>query len=132
MCDETNAYASSARVLKGTSRRWKPLEPKCLLASVGIVVYMGIVKLPTRKMYWERARGLGMPEIYSCMILERFCDIARMLHFEKFDPTAPQKGEPGYDKVRTIHIVLECFRSARQFNWKFGRYLSVLMTQCKK
>ena len=123
--DETNRYASNPKVPKSTQSRWQPVTPVILLAFIGIVMYMGVVKLPEREMYWERTRGLGVSEIQNCMTYRRFVDIARMLHFEKFDASAPKRGEEGYDKIRTIRKVLELFRSACMGNWRMGQYVSV-------
>ena len=131
---ETNDYATSPRVAKDVrlggdtnrkSKLWTPLVVNELLAFIGIVIYMGIVKLPSRRMYWEGRRSLGVSVIKKTMTRDRFGMIARVLHFEHFDPDAPKRGEQGFDKIRCIRRVLEMFRSACMSNWRPGQFVSV-------
>ena len=87
---ETNDYAVSPRMAKDvrtTNNRhmklWTPLVASELLAFIGIVIYMGVVKLPSRRMYWDTRRDLGVQAIKNCMTRDRFSMIARCLHFER-------------------------------------------------
>ena len=48
-----------------------------------------------------------------------------MLHFETFNPQAPKKGEPGFDKIRPVRIIFDMFKSACLSNWHMGQYVSV-------
>lgn len=123
--EETNKYAANPRTPKQTRARWTDIDRRLLLGFLGIVMYMGVVKLPARRMYWDVKQGLGIPEIYNCMSAERFEDIARCLHFETYSATAPKKGEVGYDKIRCIRRVVEMFRTACMGNWRMGQYVSV-------
>ena len=129
---ETNDYAVSPRVAKDvrtTKNRhmklWTPLVASELLAFIGIVIYMGVVKLPSRDMYWDTRRALGVQAIKNCMTRDRFSMIARCLHFERYDPNAPKRGEDGYDKIICIRRVLEMFRSACMSNWRLGQCVAV-------
>ena len=83
---ETNDYAVSPRMAKDvrgdTFRKrklWTPLVASELLAFIGIVIYMGVVKLPPRDMYWDTRRALGVQAIKNCMARDRFSMISSAL-----------------------------------------------------
>ena len=123
--EETNKYALLPHVPKTIKARWTPITPAILMGFIGIVMYMGIVKLPARRMYWDLHRNIGVRAIQNCMTRDRFEDIARVLHFETFNPQAPKKGEPGFDKIRPVRIIFDMFKSACLSNWHMGQYVSV-------
>ena len=56
--DATNEYAEMV-----DCKSWKMLEEKEFLAFLVIIIYMGVVKLPERAMYWQRdSFGQDSPE----------------------------------------------------------------------
>lgn len=86
---ETNRYATivlppkkpcGAVWTKGCPS-WEPLTPDAFQAWMGILVYMGVVDLPNRRLYWSQKHDVlqckYIPRIMSC---KRWEAITRCLH----------------------------------------------------
>ena len=73
----TNSYASSTNDLD-----WiKPLTRNELDAFFASILYLGIVKLPTRRAAWSNSERYGVPFLKNLMSGRRFEAILRNLHY---------------------------------------------------
>ena len=97
---ETNRYhdqQASAEPHKHTVK-WTPVRREEIEASVGIMIYMGIVKLPRIKMYWSNDTFLHQETVRSVMSQTRFLQIGRYFHLPNNSKAVP-RGSPGFDKI---------------------------------
>ena len=51
---ETNRYADNNRIVSPSSRAWSPVSVEEMKAFVGILILIGILKLPRLEMYWSK------------------------------------------------------------------------------
>lgn len=65
--DETNLYA-----MQKNDQNWSPLTTEELQAFLGILIMMGINKLPTLELYWSSDPFYNNQEISSIMPVKRF------------------------------------------------------------
>ena len=82
MIRETNNYhdqmvASEPNKHKGP---WQPVTKEEMEAFIGILILMGIVKLPRLKMYWREDVLLHQKSISSIMPRTRFLQLMRYFH----------------------------------------------------
>jgi hypothetical protein len=124
---ETNRYAEQEilrrsrppRVINKFSRLhdWHPVTREEMLAFLGIVLSMGIVKKPSYESYWEcndRAWSIETPNFGKIMSRNRFQSILQFLHCND-NAGAPESGEDGYDPLHKISPVIDIL------NETFGR-----------
>ena len=89
---ETNRYA--AQCLEGTDKEWKTNSEE-ILAYLGFVVLMGIVREPEVRDYWAQSPYLHYSPIAGKISRKRFEEISRYFHLVD-NSTLPRRGEPGY------------------------------------
>lgn len=81
---ETNRFAEQSRnkVLPANSRlnRWKDTNKQEIMTFLGIVLYMGLKKLPRMTDYWSK-NPLYSDQVSSRMSRNRFELLLRMIHF---------------------------------------------------
>lgn len=80
-------------------------EMKCFF---GIALYMGVQKLPNRRMYWNPFAQV--PAISTSMTRNRFEEILSILHFNDNSTTVPATA-PDHNKLHKIQPVIDFFRS---------------------
>ena len=71
---------------------------------LGILLMMGIIKLPQYRMYWGNATRF--PMIASAMSVNRFDKVKRFFHCNDNDEMLP-KGHPNHDKLHKVRPVIE-------------------------
>ena len=71
---------------------------------IGILLMMGIIKLPQYRMYWST--GTRIPIVATAMSVNRFDKIKRFFHCNDNDKVLP-KGDPKYDKLQKVRPVIE-------------------------
>ena len=76
---------------------------------IGLILYMGIHKLPQRHMYW--ANTTFVPLIANCMPRNRFEEILSVLHFNNNQEAITDASDPNYDKLYKIKPLIDHFRS---------------------
>jgi hypothetical protein len=67
-----------------------------------IILYMGIHKLPNRRMYW--ATTTCVPLIASSMNRNRFEEILSVLHFNNNQEAITDPANPNYDKLFKLKL----------------------------
>ena len=111
MVEQTNTYAQYQRMHHPANHRmnWTPVDIDELKTYTGLVIAMGIIKLPRMDLYWQRKNPLltllGIPDV---MTRDRFYMISRYFHISDREHE-PARGTPLYDKlykVRVFHNML--------------------------
>ena len=98
---ETNNYA-----LRKGVRDWKDVDRRDIWTFLGIIVIMGIKRLPRIENYWSRDSLLGVPEVSGCMSLNRFWAIWTCLHV--VDDQEPSSGNASItSKIKPLLDILE-------------------------
>jgi hypothetical protein len=86
------------------SGRTPPILEREIRQFLGITMYMSVVSLPDRRMYW--AKDYRVDIIADIMTRDRFEEILRLLHFSNSD-LQPASDSCGYDKLYKIRAVLD-------------------------
>ena len=104
LVDETNRYASQ-NIFPG-SRAWHDTTVVEMKAFVGILILMGIQKLPRLEMYWSHKYSLiSTPNISKIMSSVRFQQLFRFLHLYN-STTSVLPGQPGYIRLCKVRPFL--------------------------
>lgn len=89
IANETNLYAQQclSKTLKPKSRanEWKPTSKNEIKQLFGLILYMGLVKLPQINLYWCKDRVFGQNFPATVMSRNRFELLLRMVHFTDND-----------------------------------------------
>ena len=103
--EETNSYAATNVVTSPHSRPWYNVTIEEMKAFVGMLIVMGVLKLPRLDLYWSnKYPHVITPGISNIMARVRFEQIYRFLHLNdnlKYIPF----GQPRHDhlfKVRKL------------------------------
>ncbi|XP_069176223.1 piggyBac transposable element-derived protein 5-like [Procambarus clarkii] len=77
---ETNLHATHVIHLMAESARktWKPVSVKEMARYLALCILMGIVKMPTMRMYWQTN------QMWHCRFFNLFMSSARFQHISKF------------------------------------------------
>jgi hypothetical protein len=76
---------------------------------IGLILYMGIHKLPQCRMDW--ANTTFVPLIANCMSRNRFEEILSVLHFNNNQEGITDAFDPSYDKLHKLKPIIDHFRS---------------------
>lgn len=103
---ETNIYANqviSKNTMKRASRmtKWTDTNKSKLKNFFGLVIYMGLVKLPKLSDYWANDDMFGQLYAKKIMSRNRFELILRMLHFSN------NTQDPGNDRLYKIRSLID-------------------------
>ena len=78
---ETNRYADNIRIVSPSSRAWSPVSVQEMKVFVGILILIGILKLPRLEMYWSKQHPhIATPGISDIISRIRFQQIFRFFH----------------------------------------------------
>jgi hypothetical protein len=77
---------------------------------IGIMLKMGVVRLPQLHLYWSR--HLRIPTIAEAMSRDRFTTLRRYIHFNNNNLVIVDKNNPAYDRFYKVRLVLESVRQA--------------------
>ncbi len=100
---ETNRYARLC--LKEKYDSWEIITLEEIKAYFGLMIIMGIVKLPALADYWRKNEFFNYRPIASRITRTRFLDVHRFLHFIDND-TLPSYGEKEYNKIQKVKNIL--------------------------
>lgn len=96
---ETNRY-----LVQKNKTKVKPVRSEEIRKFLGIILYMSVVSLPFRRMYWSRL--LRQSRVADCMTRNRFDEIISLFHASNNDDEK-KKGEDGYDRLYKIRHILD-------------------------
>jgi hypothetical protein len=135
---ETNRYAEQCIAEKSRPPRvvseharfksWIPVTRQEMLAFLGLILSMGVVKKPTYESYWEnnsRSWSMETPNFALVMSRNRFQLILQFLHCNNNVDAVPCD-QPGYDSLHKIIPVLDVI------NQTFARDYRYFNMSCKK
>ena len=104
---ETNRYANSFVDNNPSARAWTDTTVEELKAFVGLLILMGIVRLPRLELYWStNFPHIRTPGISSIMPLKRFEQLWRFIHLNDNNNEVPY-GQIGHDKLFKVRKVLD-------------------------
>ncbi|KAH8041755.1 hypothetical protein HPB51_017575 [Rhipicephalus microplus] len=95
---ETNRFR-----VQSNRTRVKPVTLEEMRKLLGMILYMSVVYMPFRRMYWSRL--LRQSHIADCMPRNRFDEVISLFHACNND-TEKKKEEDGYDKLYKVRPLL--------------------------
>ena len=104
---------------------WEDIKEEELLCWFGILIFMGLKPLPTRRMYWDTRPFYGCPLISSAMSRQRFEAIVRCIHLVDNSKLAKDASDPQYDKIGKVRWLIEGFSRISQELYNPERILTV-------
>ena len=121
---ETNRYAASIRSQNTHThpRPWYDVTMEEMKAFIGVVMLMGICRLPTIEMYWSANHPLITPGISNTMPRIRFEQILRFLHLND-NAQQVSHGQPGYDPLFKVRPLLDLL--SRRFESEYTTHEEV-------
>ena len=104
----TNRYAARLRQQRhhASIRVWHDVSVIEMKAFIGILILMGICRLPRLRLYWTTKHPYICPRICQIMSLNRFEQIYRFLHLCDSDKEVVA-GQPGYDYLFKVRNLLD-------------------------
>ena len=103
--DQTNLFALQCM---GEEKfdTWQQVSVEEIMAYMGFMILMGIVKLPSISDYWKRNEIFHYELIASRITRDRFFEIQRYLHFADNSNLA-DPGTDDYDRLGKIRPVIQ-------------------------
>ena len=118
---ETNRFAAQrSSPLLG----WESCTSDRLKSFLGLLIIMGIKRLPNLEDYWSTESYLGCPELVSSWPYRQFRALLSSLHFND-NSTAVPRGQPGYDRLHKVRPVLEMVKNNCIVSYKPEREISI-------
>jgi hypothetical protein len=99
IAEQTNLYAEQNP--PGDSYKWTATCAEEIMLFIGMLLTMGIHRLPAIPDYWSKSSILGVHCVSKCMPLLRFKALMRCLHLND-NSKAPLPGEANFDKLYKI------------------------------
>ena len=87
-------------------RPWYDVDRDEMKVFVGMLIEMGICKLPRLEMYWSTTNKYTTPELRKVMPLVRFEQIWRFLHLNDSSKQVPHS-QPGYDALYKVRPLID-------------------------
>lgn len=81
IAEQTNIYATQSRVDSERCNKWVPTDKNEIKRFFGLILWMGLVKLPSLSLYWSQDPMFGHTFPQKIMCRDRFQILLRMLHF---------------------------------------------------
>ena len=105
---QTQLYNTWQNVSTG-SKKVKEVSREEIRQFIGIILIMGVVKLPTRRMYWQPATRVDL--IADNMNVNRFAKILRVMHFNDNSQIPTDNCDSSYKIQSLIDTLNNTFRS---------------------
>ena len=104
--EQTQLY-NEWRNINSSRRKVKDITKDEIRTVIGIVLYMGIIKLPQRRMYWSYKTRVDL--IASSMSINRFEEVVSVIHFND-NNKLPNRDCSLYNKCLTVQPLIDHFR----------------------
>ena len=101
--DETNRYALQPP--PGKRYKWYNTCIDEIKLFLGIIIAMGLHKLPRLEDYWSSDSLLGVPSIIDGMPIDRFKVLLRNLHLND-NEKMKKRDDPNYDKLHKLSFTI--------------------------
>ena len=98
LAEQTNMYQQQESAKKPSNVQWVQTTVEELMAFFGIVIAMGIARLPDLEDYWRKDGIFHMPWFSSILSRRRFKQILRYLHVADNSKNLP-KSDPNHNKL---------------------------------
>lgn len=124
MVNSTNDFGAHG---EGRAARWTPMSKTEFLVFIGIIILMGVVKMPSYKDYWDPTLCVFAVSFAEKMSVTRFGLIQSHLH------CAPQGVDDSVDKCAKVRGVLNHLQQLCGCLWRPLQHLSYdeMMIKCK-
>ena len=122
LADQTNLYA--AQTPPGASYKWHNTNEEEMKLFLGMILVMGVHRLPQLEDYWSSNPLLGSKALVSGMSWRRFRVILSCLHIADNSLAIP-RGQPGFDKLYKIRPLLNILISNFQNVYSPHREVSI-------
>ena len=103
---------------------WHPVTREEMEAFIGIIILMGIIKLPRFRMYWKEDYLIHQEGISAVMSRTRFLQIWHYFHLAD-NSVAPPVGDPGYDKIYRVREFLNIILGNISREYKLSRDIAI-------
>ena len=110
--------------MAGRSRPWEEVTREELMAYIGMLFYMGIVRLPQIEMYWSDKHELIRQHISEVMPLVRFQQISRFLHLNDNEREV-KAGVTGYDPLYKVRPLLDIIASTFESEYNLNESITI-------
>lgn len=124
---ETNRYYEQQKASDPDHHKteWHPVTKGEVQAFVGMLILMGIVRLPRfQLMYWESDQLIHQESIVNIMPRTRFFQIWRYFHLED-NSRAAAPGTVGHDKIYRIRNFLTIISRNVEREYRLSRDISI-------
>ena len=120
---ETNRYAGQAHLPEG-ARIWYDVTVEEMKAFVGVIVLMGVLRLPRIEQYWQASHELLRQPISNVMSLTRFQQIWRFLHLSHTTQQKPA-GHPEHDKLFKVCPLVRLLQDSFESLYNLHRQVTI-------
>ena len=123
---ETNRYAAQSRSSQTSSRPrpWHDVTKEEMKAFVGMLMAMGICRLPRIEDYWCTTHPHMTPQLSKVMSLVRFQQICHYLHLADSSAQVPH-GQPGYDPLFKVRKYLDLITPKLESEYNPHEHLTI-------
>ena len=105
-----------------SNKKVKPVSISEIKRLIGIILYMGIHKLPNRRLYW--GNKTYVPFIADAMTRNRFQEILSILHFNDNNSMVAQN-LPNYNRMHKLQPLIDHFRNAFRESVRPETYMAI-------
>ncbi len=107
-----------------TPHAWHDITENELKAFIGMVICMGIVRLPQLELYWSSKHDLIRQNISEVMTIIRFQQILGFFHLSNSSEQV-SVGQPGYDPLFKVRKLLVIVTSNFEQEYNLGESITV-------
>ena len=123
IAEETNLYAAQKQQ-NNPDPTWTPTNSEDIKAFIGIHIIMGLANYPRYHLYWSQDDYFTNYGIKNTMPRRRFQALERYLHINNITKI-PKKGEPDFDPLYHVRLIINSCRIQFQKAYTPGRELSI-------
>ena len=103
---ETNRFAASVCGTTPRARPWIDVSQQEMRAFFGMLIYMGVCRLPRLGLYWTTKFPLDVHGVADVMSINDFQQLFRCLHLADNSAQIPV-GQPGHDRLFKVRGLLD-------------------------
>ena len=108
--EQTNLYAAQSKIVCRRNNKWTPTNKNEIKRLFGLIIWMGMVKLPSLRLYWSKDKLFCQNFPRTVMSRDRFEILMTMLHF------ADNEAVDASNRLAKIQFVID------ELNKNFQKY----------